>query len=133
VHFDLYEGKRLVYAIFFATQHWMGADRMKQAIWKVAPFGSFAFHGTRSTQLTLGLEDDYSSLKTGIQTKFRGEGWVSIESVLEFVGSDQTDFHTGQVKKSVLVPMEDQGLIEVDPKSRKRSHTYPDHTRLRFL
>ncbi len=53
LHFDLYEGSRLVYAIFFATRHWKGADRMKAAIWKVAPFGDFTFRGTRSTQLTL--------------------------------------------------------------------------------
>jgi len=37
---------------------------MKQAIWKVAPFGEFAFRGTRSTQLTLGLENvDFRPLK----------------------------------------------------------------------
>jgi three-Cys-motif partner protein len=134
LHFDLYEGNRLVYAIFFATQHWLGADRMKQAIWKVAPFGDFAFHGTRSTQLTLGLDTtDYLALRTALQGRFRGKGWVSIEDVLEFVGSDQTDFHTGQVRKNVLVPMEDQGLIEIDPKTRTRRHTFPDRTRLRFL
>jgi three-Cys-motif partner protein len=134
LHFDLYEGNRLVYAIFFATQHWLGADRMKQAIWKVAPFGDFAFRGTRSTQLTLGLDTtDYLALRTALQVRFRGKGWVSIENVLEFVGSDQTDFHTGQAKKNVLVPMETQGLIAVDAKTRKRLHTFPDHTRLRFL
>jgi three-Cys-motif partner protein len=135
LHFDLYENGRLIYAIFFATQHWLGADRMKQAIWKIAPFGEFAFRGTRSTQLTLGLGAvDYSPLKTALQTKFHGKGWVSIEQVLEFVGSDQTDFHTGQVKKNVLAPLEDQGLIEIDSKTRtRRRHTFPSHTRLRFL
>jgi three-Cys-motif partner protein len=134
LHFDLYEENRLVYAIFFATQHWLGADKMKQAIWSVAPFGTFAFHGTRSTQLTLGLDTtDYLALKTALQTRFRGEGWVSIEDVLEFVGSDQTDFHTGLAKKGVLVPMEDQGLIEVHLRAGRRRHTYPDRTRLRFL
>jgi three-Cys-motif partner protein len=55
LHLDLYEGSRLVYAIFFATKHPTGCDKMKQAIWKVAPFGDFAFHGTKSGQLTLGL------------------------------------------------------------------------------
>lgn len=29
VHFELYEGDRLVYAIFFGTQHWKGADLRK--------------------------------------------------------------------------------------------------------
>jgi hypothetical protein len=56
-----------------------------------------------------------------------------MKEVNEFVGSDQTDFHTGQLKKPVLVPMEDAGLIEVDPKTRSRRHAYPDGTVLRFL
>src|SRR5207245_2394831 len=35
VRFELREGPRLVYAIFFATHSTKGADRMKEAIWKV--------------------------------------------------------------------------------------------------
>ena len=34
VHFELYEGRQLVYAIFFGTQHLEGCNKMKQAIWK---------------------------------------------------------------------------------------------------
>ena len=45
VHFELYEGQQLVYAIFFGTQDLKGCDKMKQAIWKVDPFGSFRFRG----------------------------------------------------------------------------------------
>lgn len=134
LHFDLYEGNQLVYAIFFATRHWLGADRMKHAIWKVAPFGDFSFRGTRSTQLTLDLETvDYKPLRKALQERFRGKGLVSIERVAEFVGSDQTDFHTGQLKKPVLRPMESDKLIEVDPKTRKKPGTFPDGTKLRFL
>jgi three-Cys-motif partner protein len=135
LHFDLYEGNRLVYAIFFATRHWVGADRMKQAIWRIAPFGDFAFRGTHSGQLPLGLgeEVDYTALRKTLQARFRGKGWVSIQQVIEFVGSDLTDFHTGQLKKPVLVPMETKGLLEVDPKTRSRARTFPDGTKLRFL
>jgi len=134
LHFELFEGNRLVYAIFFATRHWLGADRMKQAIWKVAPFGDFAFRGTRSRQLTLGLEMvDYTSLRQTLQEYFRPKGWVTVDEIIEFVGSDQTDLHSSQLKTPVLVPMEDENLIEVDSKSRKRRHTFPNGTRLRFL
>ena len=135
LHFDLYEGNRLVYAVFFATQHWLGSDRMKEAIWKVTP-GDFEFHGTRSTQLTLGLATtDYRPLQTGLQTRFRGKGWTTIEAIEEFVGSDQTDFHKGQLRAHALIPMEDQGLIEVVATTgKRRKHTYPNgKTKLRFL
>jgi len=134
IHFEVYEEVRLVYAIFFATKHWRGADKMKHAIWKVEPSGRFAFHGTRSQQLRLGLKPDYTPLRKALQRHFRGKGWVTIERVLQFVGSDQTYFHTSQVKRPVLAPMEKEKLIEVDAKSRaSRKGTYPDHTRLRFL
>ena len=134
LHFDLYKGNQLVYATFFATRHWLGADRMKQAIWKVVPFGGFAFHGTRSKQLALGLKTvDYAPLRKALQDRFRGTGFVTIERLAEFVGSDQTDFHTGQLKTPVLVPMETERLIEVDPKTRNKRRTYPDGTKIRFL
>lgn len=131
VRFDLYEGSRLVYAIFFASNHWKGADVMKQAIWKVAPFGDFAFRGAHYGQLTLDTVD-HTPLRKLLRERFKGKGWVTIEEVLEFVGSDQTDSHTGQVKRPVLAPMEKEGLIEVDPKTR-RKRGYTDGTKLRFL
>jgi three-Cys-motif partner protein len=134
VHFDLYEQNRLVYAIFFATKSWVGADRMKQAIWKVAPFGEFAFHGTHSAQLTLGLESvDFKPLKDALRGEFKGKGWVPIQRVIEFVGSDKTDYHTGHVKRGALVPMEVAGEIEVDETTRKRKRSYPAGTKLRFI
>lgn len=60
-------------------------------------------------------------------------GWVGIKMVEEFVASDETDFHTGQYKKAVRVPLEKEGLLEVDPGSRKKARTYPEGTRLKFL
>lgn len=131
IRFDLYEGGRLVYAIFFASKHWRGADVMKQAIWKVVPIGDFRFRGAHYGQLTLDTVD-YSRLQKLLQERFKGQGWVTIEQVLEFVGSDQTDFHTRQVKRPTLEPLEKQKLIEVDPTSRKK-RGFPDGTRLRFL
>src|SRR5262249_50394084 len=41
VRFELFAGDRLKYAIFFGTKHPRGADKMKQAIWRIAPTGDF--------------------------------------------------------------------------------------------
>jgi three-Cys-motif partner protein len=131
VRFDLYEKGRLVYAIFFATKHWKGADVMKKAIWKVAPFGDFAFRGAHYGQLTFDTVD-YTFLRKALQERFKGKSWVSFEVVEEFVGSDQTDFHSGHLKTQALAPMEKEGLIEVDAKSRKKRFSFPPGTRLRF-
>lgn len=133
VRFELYHGNRLVYAIFFATQSTKGSDRMKQAIWKVAPFGDFAFRGTHSSQLVLGMNDpDLRPLRTALRNRFGGEDWVSIAQVQEFVASDQTDFHTGQLKGCTLKPMEQAGEIEIDATTRSKKGTYPTGTQLRF-
>ena len=134
VHFELYEGNRLVYAIFFGTKSLTGCDKMKQAIWKVAPFGDFAFRGTHSDQMMLSLEfSDYTPLIISLQHKFKDIGWINIQKVLEFVMSDETDFYSTQVKKNALRWLEDQELIEINPETRNRAKSYPYGTMLRFI
>ena len=108
------------------------ADVMKEALGKVVTFGDFAFRGAHFGQKILFDGADYGSLLKLLQDRFKGQGWVTIEQVLEFVGSDRTDFHSGQVKRPVLAPMEKARLLEVDPKSRLRQD-YPAGTKLRFL
>jgi three-Cys-motif partner protein len=133
VRFELYEGSRLVYAIFFGTNSTKGADRMKEAIWKVVPFGDFAFRGTRSTQLGLDLtQADMRPLRTAIREHFKAGEWLGVETVAEFVASDRTDYYTGQLKRGALIPMEDDHEIDVDPGTRKKRRTFPPGTRFRL-
>jgi hypothetical protein len=54
-------------------------------------------------------------------------------NVIEFVASDKTDYHSSQVKREVLVPMEKSGAVEVRDDTRKKKNTYPDGTILRFV
>jgi three-Cys-motif partner protein len=134
VRFELHEGDRLVYAIFFGTKSTTGSDRMKQAIWKVAPFGDFRFRGVRSGQLGLELASaDFKPLIDALTAEFGGQGWVKVSDIQRFVASDRTDFHTGHVKKQALKPLEQAGRIEVDPMTRSRRFTYPDGVLLRFI
>jgi hypothetical protein len=134
VRFELYSGSRLIYAIFFGTQHVKGANLLKEAIWKVAPFGDFAFHGTRSEQLTLDIASpDFGPLRVALQLEFKKKGWLPIDRIEEFVVSDRTDYYLGQLRKGALVPMEDNGQLEVDKATRKRKHTYPAGTQIRFV
>lgn len=132
VHIDLFEGNRLIYSIFFGTKHILGSDRMKQAIWKVAPFGDFTFRGAHTGQLTLGLEEpDLDPLKDLILKQFIGKGWLGIDEIHEFVSSDDTDYHSGQYKK-VLRELEQNKRIEIDETTRKRRFRYPDGTKLKI-
>ena len=134
LHFELYEGNSLVYAIFFGTQHLEGCDKMKQAIWKVAPFGNYKFQSGQQEQLTFGTDFiDYGLLQKTLVDEFGHDTWVRIEALEDFVKSDRTQFHSSHLRTSTLKPMENEGQLEVRDGSRKRSGTYPKGTVLRFL
>ena len=134
LNFELYEGEQLVYAIFFATKNVEGCDKMKQAIWKIAPFGDFKFKSGLSNQLTLGAAVvDFSLLERALLQQFSGMEWQRIESVVDFVKSDATPFHSGQLKTKTLTPMEASGKVEVKEGTRRSRRGYPKGTRLRFI
>ena len=134
LHFELYKGNELVYAIFFGTGSLEGCDKMKQAIWKVAPFGDYRFRGNQVGQLTLDNSFlDFTSLEETLRREFADRGWIRIEEMVDFVKSDVTDFHSLHLKTSTLRPMEERGEIEVDPDTRNRKGTYPKRTLLRFV
>lgn len=133
VHFDVYSGNRLIYSIFFATRHEVGCDRMKAAIWKTAPEGTYEFRGTHVDQLALSLEPSFEPLKKQLLDAFGDGQWHPIGAVQKFMRSDKTDYHCGQLKTNTLIPMEVDGLLEVDPSTRKRARAYPDGCMLRFI
>ena len=133
LRFELYEGGRLVYAIFFGTQDLKGCDKMKQAIWKEAPFGDYKFKGDLIGQLSLGDSmTDLTRFRQDLLDEFGTSEWVRVEEITDFAMSDRTGFHTGHLKNKTLAPMEREGTIEVDRSSNKSSKGYPDGTKIRF-
>jgi three-Cys-motif partner protein len=133
IRFDIFDAGRLKYSIFFASQHEVGADRMKAAIWKVAPEGDFAFRGSRTPELVLVASPDFEPLKEQLRAKFGDGKWHDISEIVSFVNSDATDYHLGQLKQKTLKPMEEAGQVEADPATRRNKRTYPDGCRLKFL
>lgn len=134
VHLDLYNGNRLIYALFFATKHYKGADKMKEVVWKLTPEGDFAFYGTHSNQLRLTTESpDFEPLIAQLKLKFTGKGWISMSDMQAYVGSDETDYHTGHIKSKVLKVLERDSQIVIKEGTRKRKMTYPDGTLVKFL
>ena len=133
LRFELYEGGRMVYAIFFGTHSLDGCDKMKQAIWKEAPLGDYKFKGDLINQLSLGDDIlDFATFGESLFNEFGSHGWITIEEVTRFTKSDRTGFHSGHLKMKTLSPMERAGAIEVEPNSRKGKRGYPPGTRLRF-
>jgi len=133
LYFELYEGARLVYALFFATQNDLGCEKMKRAMWKVAPLGGFRFTGGMDRQLMLGPEMvDTSPLQDDLLSEFGLNQWLSMEDVTQFMRSDKTVFHTGH-HKDLLADMEREGAVEVREGTRKVKLRFPDGTYMRFV
>lgn len=131
--FDVYEGGSLVYALFFATKNELGCDKMKQAMWKAAPDGDFRFKGGMGDQLTFGTDMvDFGRLRDELRERFGIGEWLSIESAQEFMRSDRTLFHSGQLKR-VLADMETGEELEADPESERSRRRFPEGTRFRLV
>ena len=131
--FELYGKQGLIYTLFFATQSDLGCDKMKRAMWDVAPLGNFRFKGGTKGQLILGPGIvDLSPPKDDLINAFGLNRWVYIGDIERFMRSDKTLFHTGH-HKTHLAEMEREGAIEVRTESRKMRFRFPDGTCLKFV
>jgi three-Cys-motif partner protein len=128
--FAMYEdrGKR-VYDLYYCTREPLGLDRMKQAMWKVAPTGNFTFEDRFAGQDVLfGTEVDTRPLQRHLCEHFAGQV-VGIQTVIDHV-IVATPFHSSHVKTKTLVPLQKAGKIS-SPNQRK-ANTYPPGTIVQF-
>ena len=133
VPLQLYDGRRHVYTIFFATQNTQGCDKMKHAMWKAAPLGDFRFTGGLDRQFTLGPGIvDFDRLRDDLVGEFPMNEDVPVEAVENFMRSDRTLFHTSHYKK-VLAEMERVGRLVVSKSPRKQRRRYPPGTVISFV
>jgi three-Cys-motif partner protein len=115
LHFDIYRGGGLIYSVFFATKHTLGCDRMKQAMWRAAPDGSFEFRGQRGGQMALDLGGpNYELLRQELSDFVGARGECTVDAVEKFLQSDQTLFHSGHpYRRDGLRVLESTGRIRV--------------------
>ena len=127
--FHLWKEGRHIYSLFFATKGIMGCHKMKEAIWKVDPTGSYTFRGAKPGQNQFDLHFDHSGLGDDLRAEF-GFEWVTVEQAYAFVQGDRTWFHPGHLRKGTLYPLEREGVIEVErPKGGKG---FPTDKGIRF-
>ena len=128
LRFDVIGSKGEEYALFFATQNAQGCDKMKQAMWKVDPRGTYGFKSGMDSQLVFGQKDgllDDAQIGRDVVGNFGKDRFVSIDEIDAFMRSDATMFHSGQYKK-VLKGMEERGEIEIrDPGGKRRKGDFP--------
>jgi hypothetical protein len=132
VHFELYRGAELVYAIFFGTNHDLGCDKMKEAIWTADPEGGSAFISGADAALNL-FTNDVSRFEAEIVQVLTDKDWVRIERVQKWARSDKTHYHSGQLK-TALSGLERAGKLEGRlATAARRRNTYPPGTEVRLL
>lgn len=121
------------YFLFYGTNHKLGLEKMKDAMWSVDQGGGFTFSdATNPNQCVLfGNEPDYSYLKNLLISKFSGKQ-VTIESIEDYVVCE-TPFKRSHVKTNTLAPMEKANEIKVVKSKRKTKRGYPEGTIIQFL
>ena len=128
--FELYKGGRHIYTLYFTTGSLKGCDLMKSCIWKLDPGGSFEFHAHAVGQFSL-LGADTDQLARQLRAKF-GNEWAPVEDIERFVMSDATPFHSGQLRRDTLQPLERDDHIDVQRPQGGKGFTSGRGIRVRF-
>jgi three-Cys-motif partner protein len=128
--FAMYDDRgKEVYDLFYCTREPIGLDRMKQAMWKIAPLGDFSFRDRfAGYDIIFGDTVDTRSLRADLLRQFAGQA-ITIESVVDYVIAS-TPFASNHVKSLTLAEMQRQDLISSP--NQRRKNTYPDGTIIVF-
>lgn len=124
--FAMYDdrGKR-VYDLYYCTREPIGLDRMKAAMWGVAPAGDFTFRDRLAGQEVLfGTTVDTAPLRKHLTEHFAGQA-VTIEAVVNHV-IVATPYTSSHVKRNTLAVMQKEGLISSPNQARR--NMFPNGT-----
>ena len=131
VFFELWRGNRHINTIYFASGSPKGCDLMKQAIWKADRSGDYKIRGYISSYNLL-FEPTTDPLAAQLLDRF-GHELVPIEEIEAFVMSDETRFHTGQLRRDTLMRLEKEERIKVLRPHDKRGFANGKGIKIRFL
>ena len=131
LHFELYRGNELVYAIFFATGSDLGCEKMKEAIWKVDPINGSRFVPGNEAAMDLFTEDT-TRFEPEIFAQLLNRGWVAIEELEAWARTDKTGYPCTHLKRA-LRALERVNSIEIENGTRNKKMSYPPGTRLRIV
>ncbi|MGB3696270.1 MAG: three-Cys-motif partner protein TcmP [Gordonia sp. (in: high G+C Gram-positive bacteria)] len=114
--------------LFFCTQNAKAYDKMKEAMWAIAPDGDYRFDDRYSDQpMLFGNDANTGPLQDQLAEHFAGQT-VTVETVIDYVLD--TPFHSNQVRAKTLAPMQRAGRISSP--NQKRKNTFPAGTLITF-
>ena len=130
----LNRGNRTDYFLFFGTHSLRGLEKMKEAMWKVDPAGTFQFSDYTDANRTIKLfpdQPDFEGLKRMLLARFQ-ETDVTIQELNDFV-LEETPFLKAHFKTQILKPMEATDELTIaQAKAGRRRGTFPDGVVVRF-
>ncbi len=133
------EWNRTIYDLFFATNHTLGHERMKEAMWKADESGLFSFSdATDPNQIVLFSPDPAGDLAPILAKKFEGKT-VSSEDILGYT-SEKTAYLKKHARKALKLLEPENGHegygIRVEPIKQngkpRRKKTFPPGTIITF-
>jgi three-Cys-motif partner protein len=128
--FAMYDNRgKHQYDLFYCTRELLGLDRMKRAMWKVAPSGDFSFRDRfAGMDIIFGDTVDTGPLRADLLRHFAGQA-VTIEAITDYVIAS-TPFAGNHVKRLTLAEMQKQG--QISSPNQERKNTYKDGTIIIF-
>jgi three-Cys-motif partner protein len=128
------ERNKVIYYLFFATNHPLGHVRMKEAFWRVDPSSGFSFTDrTNPGQLILFNIDPSQNLAKDLLTKFQGDK-LTVDKVKRYV-EDNTSYIASHMRAALRI-LEQTDQLRVDPYKtdgkKRRRNSYPDNAIVEF-
>jgi three-Cys-motif partner protein len=115
--------------MFFCTRNLRAFDLMKQAMWKLAPSGDYRFEDRLADQdILFGDETATAPLRDYLLDTFAGQT-VPMPRLIDDVIAN-TPFHSSQIKRATLAPMQREGLIKAE--GQRKACTFPDSVSVVF-
>jgi hypothetical protein len=134
-YFEMGDRKdRIIYCLFFASNHHLGYLKMKEAFWKVDKRAGFCFSdATNPDRLILFEKGDISSLISDISKKFCRKR-VFVREIREY--TEKETIFLERHMKEVLKQLENQRLIDVEnlkaDGEKRRRGTFPSDAIVSF-
>ena len=122
-----------VYYLIYATNHILGLEKMKEAMWKVDKSGDFQFSDRTNLEQEVLFSDipDCAELKREVLKKYKGSS-VYIDNIEEYVITE-TAYLKKHLRKNVLKPLEQSDTPKINVMERQRRLTYPSGCIIQFL
>lgn len=126
---------KIIYYLFFATNHPLGHAKIKEVFWKVDPQSGFKFSDrTDPNQMVLLEIDPAADLARHLKSHFAGTR-QSAQEITTYV-EDKTAYTKSHAKKA-MIQLEEQADVTVEATKsngkRRLKSTFPDGTIVHFL